>query len=651
MQVDLFASSKLKIMKYIFSILFIFSLFLTVNGQGSLQKGTSEYSLLNYPDAINHFENYIAKKGNDNTSMMLMLADCYYSTQNYSKARSQYSIIYKKNPNLLKETDLVKYLNSLRIIGDQESADKIFVTYYGNNSEKVKHYNYQKSKIDSLLYEVESIKPINVNTISGEICPVLKEQTLYFSSNRDLNKAEFPGNGKPYMSLYYSTWNENSNEITQPKPIKTSVTTKYNDATLVFGENNRVYFTRNFITKKGKLDAANGEISNLQIVSATLHENEIKDIKVMDFNSKSFNCAHPFVFQDGKGMIFSSDMPGGFGSSDLYYVEIFNDGSTSSPLNLGSRINTAGKELFPTISNDTLFFSSDAHYGLGGLDLYYSVINDIKNPSLSKNMGAPFNSNADDFHFIWTKKGEFAFLSSNRSGGIGDDDLYSVQVKTKTSTIAYNGFVTSSPEKEKLEGVTIIAKNEYDEIIAQSTSDIDGKYEILLPANEKLTLVFSKPEYSTEKINVNTPKSSQSEQLDARLTSYKSLTTKSEIEGMDQIKVDPIYFEYAKADISEVSKNELDKIVFALDKFPTMVIKIESHTDSRGKDEYNLDLSDKRAKATRDYIIEKGIEPERIISAIGYGESRPLNHCKNGIKCTEDEFAINRRSNFIIVTK
>ncbi len=634
----------------IFTLFFVGSLSV-LNAQGSLQKGSYEYSLLNYPDAITHLENYIGKKGNDNTAVMLMLADSYYNTLNYSKARVQYSILYKKNPNLLKETDLIKYMNSLRIIGDQESADKVFVTYYGANTDKVKLYHYQKKMLDSVIYEVEQIKPLNMNTSSGEISPVKNGNLIYFSSNRDASKAEFPGNGKPYMSLYSATWNENSNELSQITELKTTHNSKYNDATLVFGNENFVFLTRNFVTKKGKLDAANGEVSNLQIVRGTMIDNQISDIKPLDFNSKNYNCAHPFMLKNGKAMIFSSDMPGGYGGSDLYYVEIFNDGSTSAPMNLGPKINTAGREMFPTVQNDTLYFSSDGHFGFGGLDLFFTSITDIQTPSIPRNMGEPFNSVSDDFHFIWTKNAEYALLSSNRKGGTGDDDIYSIHVHLKDQMMEYNGIVTSSPEKELLEGVKIVALNEYKEIVAETTTDKDGKYTLLLPNSSNLSVVFSKPEYSTEKVKITTPKNGPAEKLDANLTSYKSLTTKSEVAGLDQIKVDPIYFEYAKATITQESEKELDKIVFALEKFPAMVIRIESHTDSRGKDDYNLDLSDKRAKATRDYIIEKGIDANRILSAIGYGETKPLNHCKNGVKCSEEEFAINRRSNFIVVTK
>ena len=640
-------------MKKLFYSSILFSLVsLSVHGQSSLTKGITQYNLLDYPTAINQLEHHIAKKGTDNTAAVLMLADSYYNTMDYSKARYHYNTVYSKNPSLLSETDLVKFVNTLRIIGDNANADKIYVNYYGTSSERVKLYNYQKQNLDSMFFTVESIKSLGANTTSGDLCPVIgKEGKVYFTSNRNLTKEIYPGNNKPYMSLYEATWNENSNELNNIREIKCNSDTKFNDATITCGDGNVVYFTKNFITKKGKLDAQNGEISNLQILKGTLENGTISNVMPLEFNSKMFNCSHPFVYNGGKSMIFSSDMPGGYGGPDLYFVEIFNDGSTSAPLNLGPRINSAGREVFPTVFNDTLYFSTDGFYGFGGLDLFYSDISSIKSPSLPRNMGEPVNSSKDDFHFIWTKKDELAMFTSNRLGGKGDDDIYGVSVVTPSKTIDYKGIVTSSPEGEKLAGVKIVARNEYNEIVAETKSKEDGTYELKLPNASNLNVTFSKPEYSTEKLKVTTPKQGQADDLNAMLTSYKSLTTKSEIAGLDQIKVDPIYFEYDQSAITDRAESELNKIVFAMEKFPTMIIKIESHTDSRGKDDYNLSLSDRRAKSTRDYIISKGIDPDRIVSAIGYGETRLLNKCTNNAKCSEDEHAVNRRSNFIVISK
>ncbi len=620
--------------------------------QSALIQGTNHYNLLNYPEAIQQLENHVSKKGTDNTAAILMLADSYYNTMDYSKARYNYNIVFKSNSSLLSETDLIKFINSLRIIGDEKQADLIYVEYYGPTSERVKIYNYQKMNLDSLFFSVENIKSLGINTPSGDLCAIKsKDGKTYFTSNRSNNKEIYPGNGRPYMSLYESTWNENSNELSNVKEIKTGTDTKFNDATLAFGEDNIIYISRNFINKKGKLEAGRGEISNLQILRGHLDNGVIKELKPLEFNSKKFNCSHPYVFNNGKSMVFSSDMPGGFGGPDLYYVEIFKDGSTSSPLNLGPRINTAGREVFPTVSNDTLYYSSDGFFGFGGLDIYFSNISAIKSPSLPLNMGEPINSSKDDFHFIWTVNDEKALFSSNRLGGKGDDDIYSVNIVTKNKTIDYNGFTTSTPEGVKLEGVKIIVRNEFNEIIAETKSASDGSYNLQLPNSSNLSITFSKPDYSTEKINITTPKSANEVELDAMLTSYKSITTKSEIAGLDQIKIDPIYFEYDEAAITEQAEVELNKIVFAMEKFPLIIIKIESHTDARGKDDYNLALSDRRAKSTRDYIIAKGIDPDRIVSAIGYGETRLLNKCTNGSKCSENEHGVNRRSNFIVISK
>jgi len=199
--------------------------------------------------------------------------------------------------------------------------------------------------------------------------------------------------------------------------------------------------------------------------------------------------------------------------------------------------------------------------------------------------------------------------------------------------------------------VTIVAYNSYNEILAETKTNYEGKYAVTVPCNKTVRLVASKTNYSNDEKTVETTKENEAEITDVNfeLSNYDDLVVKKK--GVEKVDVNPIYFDYNKFDITPLAVEELAKVVFIMRKFPNIRIKIESHTDSRGKDAYNLKLSDNRAKSTRDYIVAQGIDASRIESAIGYGESRLINKCKNGVKCTEEEHLLNRRSDFIIIQK
>ncbi|SEC05893.1 CarboxypepD_reg-like domain-containing protein [Maribacter dokdonensis] len=305
--------------------------------------------------------------------------------------------------------------------------------------------------------------------------------------------------------------------------------------------------------------------------------------------------------------------------------------------------------MFPYVVNDVLYFSSDGHYGLGGLDLFKSKIISKNEYSLPFNMGKPFNSNMDDFSLII--KDDFAkgYFASNRMGGVGDDDIYSFEKMAPVDCLTYSGQVLNELTKEPLPFANIEVKNSKDGLRKILLADENGNYEIQLPCDRQNRLVFFKERYSKKTILVATTKEPQEPSFNnvIYLTPYDMIV---ENDGsVDKIIVDPIYFDYDKSTITSRAEIELKKVLFAMQQFPDMRIKIESHTDSRGSDSYNLKLSDDRAKSTRDYLILKGIEQDRILSAAGYGETMLINECRNGVKCSDQEHLVNRRSDFIVI--
>lgn len=638
-------------MKKIINILTIVAP-LAVFAQGSYLEADKDYAMLNYDKAISGYEKHISKlkKESPSTDVMINLANSYFYTKDYSNARKYYFQIYSMQGNNMDEALFIRMISTLRTAEDYDRANELLKSYYAGNPQRIKMLGYQKGTLDSLTSEYKDAVNMSINSKSADFGVTLYDKEIIFSSSRELSTASPEMTAYPYLNLYSATRNPTTGQLSNVKTFLSNMNSGYHDATPAFTpDNSIVFFSRNFLTKNDKLDAQNGGVSNVMIMRGRVMNNQLVDIVPMDFNSKDYNCSHPFVSKDGKKLFFASDMPGGHGESDIYVAELYNDGSTGEPVNLGPMINTPGVELFPSISGDTLFFSSNAHYGYGGLDVFSSKMAGKTNFSIPENLGKPINSNMDDFAFIKLQD-RTGYFSSDRKGGKGDDDIYWFEMVELKKFIAYSGLVLTKGDDTPVPNAKVQVYDVFNDLITEFQSDDKGNYNVDLPCNSQLKFVYSKPEYSTETVSVSTPeKPEESKDNNVRLTSFSSLVEKDGI--LEKIKVDPIYFDYSKWDITPQAEGELNKILFAMEKFPNLKIKIESHTDARGSDSYNLKLSDNRAKSTMQYLISKGIDPSRIESAIGYGETRLKNNCKNGVKCSEDEHFTNRRSDFIVISK
>lgn len=295
-----------------------------------------------------------------------------------------------------------------------------------------------------------------------------------------------------------------------------------------------------------------------------------------------------------------------------------------------------------------MYFSSDGHYGWGDLDVYESKFTEGFSFSVPKNLGALINSNKDDFSFIIDASGSYGYFSSSRDNGKGDDDIYYF---AKNGNQLISGKVLNTKSKDGIEIASVKVYDNLGYLVAETTTNSQGIYSVNVPTSKKLKITASKINFNTDEKQFETDiiNNKETKDVNLELSKYEELVVKKD--GVEKLDINPIFFDLAKSIVTDEASIELDKVVFIMDKFPALKIKIESHGDSRGKDDYNMRLSDDRAKATQAYIISKGIDASRIESAIGYGESRLINRCSNGVKCTEDEHFNNRRSDFIVTQK
>ncbi len=285
------------------------------------------------------------------------------------------------------------------------------------------------------------------------------------------------------------------------------------------------------------------------------------------------------------------------------------------------------------------------------MDVYEASYSEEEGFEEVVNVGQPVNSNKDDFSYIVNEKSQKGFFASNRAEGKGDDDIYSFkrlvveEVPTNSSSIA--GVVTELITGNLMPQALVELLDENGIKLKEMLTDEDGSFIFEdLEADKKYTIKTTKDSFFENLLEVTTV---ESDTVNVEVKMKKLVDMIAVENGIKKLKTEMIFFDFDKSYIRTDTSKELDKLVEVMNEYPNMVIKIESHTDSRGSNTYNTYLSDRRAKSTREYIISQGISADRIESAIGYGEEQLLNGCNGTIKCTEKEHFINRRSEFIIV--
>lgn len=603
--------------------------------------------------------------------------DSYFFNTDMENANRIYKELISNYYSKVDPEYIFKYAHSLEGIGKYKEA-KHWMRKFSKRTKKLddrsEKHNQEKQTIEDIL----NIEPqfilnnLSINTKYSDFGPMYYKDKLIYSSAVDSSNYHtriYHWNEQPFLNMYEGTINETGADVKKDGDFSENLNTIYHEATLAFSpDQKRVYFTRN--NYDGKLGRDDEGTNHLKLYSADLIKVEDdtiaqwKNVKELPFNSKSYSVGHPTVSSDGKLLYFVSDMPGSIGGTDIFVVDILENENNqerdstytgySKPRNLGDKINTAGREMFPYITDNTLYFASDGHLGLGGLDVYQSPIKD-NNFTTPSNLGAPLNSELDDFAFIIREDKNTGFVSSNRKLGKGDDDIYSF-VRTPLApkeepecNQLVKGTVSNTVTGERIANVKVILFNENQEELETTTTNINGAYAFtkVFDCKTKYKVVATKTGYGKKDKPLLTGLVSGETIVPLGLETLNELIV--EEGGQLKIKIGIIYFDLNKSFIRTDAAIELNKIVVLMMQYPKMVIKVESHTDSRNTDAYNLSLSERRAKSTKEYLIKSGIQSNRIDSAKGYGESRLLNKCSDGVKCSSVEHQLNRRSEFIIL--
>lgn len=621
--------------------------------EGQLSRANNKYDNYSFKPAIDIYQK-VLDKGYKSADLLQRLGNAYYFNADYANAGHVYQDLVNNYRDEIGSEYFFRYSQTLKSLGDYEGADKNMLRFQdmtGGQDNRGKNFtknrDYQK-EIDENSGRYD-IGPFEFNSAYHEFAPSFYKSGLIFSSDRDtgnLRKDRHTWNSSQFLDLY----KVNSDSASNGKVIKLkNISSKFHESTSVTTrDGSMMYFTRNNLDGQ-KVKRDDDGIVRLKIYSAEWQNGEWANIKELPINGDNFSTAHPTLSPDEQTLYFASDRPGTKGASDIYKASILGRGSFGPPKNLGDNINTEGRETFPFISSTGhMYFASDGHPGLGGLDVFGTKITDGDYTRRVINVGRPVNSPQDDFSFIISDDTKRGYLASNREDGMGGDDLYSF-VETRPLVFEciqlVNGTVRDKITNEPLVGATIVVIDEDNEEILTVITDFEGKFDLNLDCDQgnfvrALTEGYIPAEEYLDKSD-GKPKI-----IDFYLE-REEVTVGFGDDLAKLLQLSTIYFDFDRFNIRPDAEVELQKVIAALEKYPSLKIKANSHTDSRGPAAYNLWLSGKRAESTINYMMGKGVSGNRLTSE-GYGETRLQNRCSDGVRCSQAEHQLNRRSEFII---
>lgn len=565
------------------------------------------------------------------------LGDCYYFNNEMSFAETPYANLIFKYKDSVKPEYYFKYANVLNALNDTKRADKMMSKYKGYLVDTQKF----KEHLNSIIPYNYTVKKLSKNA-SGDFGISIFEDKIVYASLRNSTNPVYRWNQKPYLDLYQATLSNNG-ELENIKSLSKTINTKTHESSAVFSKDKKtMYFNR---TNNQRVKVGNELYGSVKIYRAQLENNEWANISETSFSSDQFSTQHPALSLDEKRLYFSSDRPGSYGSFDLYYVQINDDGTYGEAVNLGKNVNTKEREQFPFVDEDnTLYFASNGHQGMGGLDLFMSKsYSGVYAKPI--NLGESINTGRDDFSFVKKTGDNSGYFSSNRDGA---DNLYTYTRKVNERQFTVEGDVRDKNSKELLPGTTVTLYDDEDRLIVELIVGLDAKYVFNSEPNKKYKIIAERDFYVSKKIDFETKDDGLIRfNIELEIESYvdaEEIIIKKD-DGLVYIELENIYFDFNKWEIKPEAAKILEVLVDVMKKYPRMEIELGAHTDTRASVVFNLRLSHSRAQAALEYLTRNGINKSRI-KAKGYGKKTPLIKC--GDDCTETEHAINRRCEFII---
>lgn len=718
----------MKTLKNLLITLVFFLLFGGFSAQGQsvlLSRADGHFNTFAYFKAVQLYER-LYQSDTANVYLKQQLAYCYEKMGIVDRALFYYKELISTEK--YKHEDLYNYAELLLKNGQYEAAEQVYNAYIeletNDMRAKLRLERIQGFAAINLLSMTDTVTLWEHNTRFSDMAPMYRNNELIFVSARDSSSNNtYSYNNQPFLDIYqFETTRQGVSRIVK----MSNVNTRYHEGPLCFtNQGNSIWFTRNNQKYSRRDEEAT---NNLKIYTSDWDGRRWANEREFALNSDTYSVGHPAFSPDGKTMYFASDMPGSLGETDLFRVSkvetVDAKGNRTfewgEPQNLGSQINTKGKEMFPFVdARGVLFFASDGLGGYGGLDIYvafqqadtFSVIN----------LGRPINSTYDDFGFIVSNDFEEGYFTSNRVGGVGDDDIYSFKVDMPEQTIRFvddrtgdlmkqvvvhvvpsegeafelktndegemtftarhklqynfrfelDGWATFTDSIKPFElfrkdvpvrsysipratqvtatvvhGETGELMTDADVVVRRTDAadrtyrtDEKGTFSFFISKPEKVQIVVAKEGYIDEFKTLEVEKMGQ--ELDVPLAVEPIYEGKT-------VELENLYYDTNSAEIRPDAALILDQLLEVMNKNQRLVVELGSHTDSRSSAKYNMRLSQQRTQKAVDYLVSKGIDPKRLV-AKGYGETQLLNHCADGVECSEEEHQCNRRTEFKIL--
>ena len=606
------------------------------------KKADKHFTRLEFVNAAESY-NKLVEKGKGDTYVYGQLAESYYNIFNTVEAERWYAKTLESSDN---PEMVYKYSQMLKANGKYEESNLEMERFASMrpSDDRATAYRKNPNYLPKILEQGKkfNLQNADFNSEQSDFGGTMYEDKLYITSGRNDNRKTYGWNDQPFLDIYSMTKNTDGS-YQDATLANDKINTRFHEGLVSFTpDGNTMYFSReSYFEKDYKRDSLNKvRYSQLYLFKATKLGSDWDTVESLAINSYNYSVKNPSVSTDGKTLYFASNKPGGYGDFDIYKAPINEDGTLGEPQNLGQKVNTEGQEMFPYISNNnTLYFSSNGQLGLGGMDVFYTREIDGKMAPI-RNVGIPVNSNADDFAFSIDEETDEGFVSSNRDGGKGSDDVYAFKKLQPLCDVLISATVLDDKTREPISGASVSLYDAEGNKVVSKTTNAEGLAEFIVECEEDSELEVVMDGFDSKKVPV---KGSSEEENNVQI----SLDPIEILIVEDRIELEPIFFEFDKSNVTAQAAFELDKLVQIMNRYPEMVINATSHTDSRGPESYNERLSDRRAKTTIQYVISKGIAESRI-SGMGKGESEPKIDCASG--CTKEQHAENRRSEFIIIS-
>lgn len=630
-------------------IILAFAISLVISGCTSIRNAERLYQSFDYVKAIPKYENIAAQDNKHTALAMTRLGDINRLSSHFEQSAEWYKKAIETNN--VKPDVYLNYGQVLRSLGKYQEAIVQFEKYMQLNpsDQRAKLYTeYCRQLLEKKevveIYDIVNVK--GLNSPNSDFSPVIMNDQVVFTSDRSSGTGArmYGWTGAYYLDLFKAGMPDFSDPEKDlnpaPELLSHDINMAFHDGPASFSKDYKtIYFTRVY-RKMGEIDTSRFYTNKLKIFTSNYDGKQWSKPEPFYLNSDEYSVGHPAISYDGQTLYFVSDMPGGNGGTDIYSVEMVN-GLWTNLKNLGTDINTFGNEMFPFIdSTGHMYFSSDGLPGLGSLDLFKTSLNEGKwiKP---ENLKEPVNSSADDFGFCKVK-GDKALFSSNRLGGKGGDDIYMGSVIKYADSVLVSGIVKDRTTGELLANTTVLLWNNIaDEVLVLKTNNI-GEYSVFLKPGFSYIFKSVKQGYTTDCLTTKIPQFTREDKLKNR----DLLLVKLQLE--EKFKLENVFYDFDKWNIRPDAAKELDRLVDFLNLNPGVSVELGSHTDCRGTHKYNEKLADRRATSAVKYIVDKGIN-RKIITAKGYGETRLVNACVDGVECTEQQHQDNRRTEVKII--